>query len=174
MAKAVGNAHTLPCWQYCHGKKVGLLILEESTNDQVKSLIKEEISNSITEQSQISKERAENATTWLYEALQLYANDNWTEGNQNQICLYLKTRFDTAYGPYWICMTSRKNEPVYGVVTYDSKEGLIMFNLPNGLAFEVIKPKGIRVRPNYVPTKTQFLPLPLCITIYFRRELYSW
>uniref|UniRef100_A0A914DHX6 Protein kinase domain-containing protein n=1 Tax=Acrobeloides nanus TaxID=290746 RepID=A0A914DHX6_9BILA len=121
--------------KYCDSQK-------ESTNDQVKSLTKEEISNSISEQSQISKERAENATTWLYEALQLYANDNWKEGNQNQICLYLKTRFDTAYGPYWICMTSRKNDPVYGVVTADIKEGFIMFHLPNGLAFEVIKSKG--------------------------------
>ena len=105
---------------------------------------KSEIFNSIWSVStHIKTERKENATTWLYEALQQYAGPNWKQGNQHKICQYMTDKFDENYGKQWQCVTSSDNSNlIYGSITADTNEGDIEFDLSDGLAVYIFKSPG--------------------------------
>ena len=105
---------------------------------------KSEIFNSISSvNTDIKTERKENATTWLYEALQQYAGPNWKQGNQNEICHYMTDKFDENYGKEWQCITSSDNSnTIYGSMTYDKNEEKIYFKLSDGLAVRIFKASG--------------------------------
>ena len=88
-------------------------------------------------------ERKENATTWLYEALQQYAGPNWKQGNQNKICQYMTGKFDENYGKQWQCITSSDNSnTIYGWFTHERNEGRISFKLSDGLEVYIFKSPG--------------------------------
>ena len=103
------------------------------------SLSKQEILESILKVSTLKKERVENATLWMHDALKQYADENWVDGNQAQICAYMSTKFDETYGNYWSCSTSERNANIYDYVNVDTKEGFIRFELKNGLNFLIFK-----------------------------------
>jgi hypothetical protein len=105
---------------------------------------KNEIFNSISSGlTKMQIERKENATTWLYEALQQYAGPNWQIGNQFYICLYMTGKFDENYGRYWTCVTNSDNSnTIYSWTTYDFIEGHIEFQLSDGLAVRIFKSPG--------------------------------
>ena len=89
------------------------------------------------------KTEKENATTWLYEALEQYAGPNWKQGNQNEICHYMTKKFDENYGKQWQCMTSSDNSnTIYGWFTHGTNEGRIYFKLSDGLAIYIFKSRG--------------------------------
>uniref|UniRef100_A0A914DSJ3 receptor protein-tyrosine kinase n=1 Tax=Acrobeloides nanus TaxID=290746 RepID=A0A914DSJ3_9BILA len=111
-----------------------------NSKSQVKSLTREEISNSIIQPSTVLGVIKEDVITWLYESLKLYADDNWVEGNQNKICTDVGKKLDEKYEQYWTCMASPSNDHnIYGYNTYEQKDGLIYFDLPNGLMFQIMK-----------------------------------
>ena len=86
----------------------------------------------------LKKERWENTTRWLYEALQIYADDNWKDGNQNKICNFVTSEFEKTYGEYWGCLTSDGYENIiYG--SQPHTEESIRYDLPNDLSFYIFK-----------------------------------
>ena len=56
----------------------------------------------------------ENTTLWLYDALKLYADDNWVDGNQKLICRYIYSKLkETDHVLSWGCLGSESNN-IYG------------------------------------------------------------
>ena len=114
-----------------------------SNEYQFKAHSKSEIFNSIYSNSTIKTERKENATTWLYEALQQYAGPNWEQGNQNKICQYMTSKFNENYGKQWQCIiSSDTSKTIYGSVAIDTNEGDIYFMLSGGLDVYIFKSPG--------------------------------
>jgi hypothetical protein len=113
-----------------------------SNDYRLKVYSKSEIFNSILSGFD-DIQRNDNATTWLYEALQQYAGPNWKQGNQHEICVYITEKFNENYGKYWQCITSSDNSnPIYAAITIDTDEGNIYFKLSDGLSVSIFKSPG--------------------------------
>jgi hypothetical protein len=70
----------------------------------------------------------------------MYAGKNWTQGNQEKICIYMRDKFDENYGSYWQCVSSSDNSnQIYEGTTYDGTLGYIKFDLNDGLSVYIFK-----------------------------------
>ena len=73
----------------------------------------------------------------------MYAGNNWIQGNQEKICIYMREKFDENFGKYWQCLSSSDNSnQIYYSTTYNENDGCIRFNLNDGLSVYIFKTSG--------------------------------
>jgi hypothetical protein len=109
---------------------------------KINSLTIQQINDSLGFAKSFNKEMKETTILWLYDALKLYADDNWESGNQEKICKNVSLRFDQKYGGYWDCLASDGYENI--IYAYLLGEAYIRYDLPNKLSFVIFKPSSNR------------------------------